>query len=223
MTVSTTLRAALALLAAIASPLAATAQSRIRAVHLSPDAPPIDIYIAGSASPTVSGLAFGGASAVVPVNGGAVRMKVTLAGLPQLTIFDADVSVPDSTTIDVLALNRIATPEASTIALPSGGQGSPDSSYIRLVDASPDAPSLDITITDAAGTPHTFSNVGFKSQTAFFAIPKGEFTAEVRSSGNNTTLLRVTGSVTAGERGTIFVPTPAGMSRVQSVSAQRRR
>jgi hypothetical protein len=202
MNISTALRAVIALLALAALPFTASAQSQIRAVHLSPDAPSIDIYINGSSTPTAAGLGFGGASSVVTVPPGTVRMKVTLGGLPQLVIFDADVNVPESTRIDVLALNRITSPEASTITLPLGTSTSPDSSYLRLVAASPDAPPLDMTIIDTAGVPHSFSDIDFKSQTPFFAIPKGRFIAEVRS--GTTLLLRAAGTVPPGEHGTIF-------------------
>jgi hypothetical protein len=203
MNISTVLRAAMALLALVALPFTASAQSQIRAVHLSPDAPSIDIYINGSSTPTTAGLGFGGASAVVTVPSGTVRMKVTLGGIPQLVVFDADVSVPESTRIDVLALNKITSPEASTITLPLGASTSPDSAYIRLVAASPDAPPLDLAIIDTAGVPHSFSDADFKSQTPFFAIPKGRFIAEARS--GTTLLLRVAGTVPPGEHGTIFV------------------
>ena len=66
--------------------------AQVRVVHLSPDAPAVDVAVNGEVA--VAGAAYLDATGYLPVPAGDVRITVTPAGDGALVTYDADLSLP---------------------------------------------------------------------------------------------------------------------------------
>ena len=127
---------------------------RLRAVHASPDAPSVDVYVEGVATPIITALVYGDASLYFPVDPG--TYNVQLRAHPST---DADPIAYETGPVE-LAANQTVT------AIASGFLGSADpadafrilplvedfgagtGALVRIVHAGPDAPSVDIDVGD---------------------------------------------------------------------------
>jgi hypothetical protein len=128
--------------------------ARLRVVHAAPDAPAVDLYLAGVATPVVRGLAYGAASGYLEVAPGAVAVEVRPAGAPASS---APVHVTPSLTL---------APDARVTAIAAGLLGSTDpgdrfrvlalaeefgapaggNARVRVVHAGADAPAVAVDV-----------------------------------------------------------------------------
>jgi len=81
-------------------------QSRVRAVHLSPDAPAVDVAVAGESEPLVSGLEFGSASEYATVPAGDYTLEVRPAGESE-AVASFDVSLQSGTGYSAFAMGYL--------------------------------------------------------------------------------------------------------------------
>ena len=88
----------------------AAGKAHVRVLHLSPDAPPVDVKTQDNAVTLFSNLAYPNASAYLPVDAGTYDLKVTAAGST-----DAAVSLPD------VALSRGVIYDAIAVGLLGNG------------------------------------------------------------------------------------------------------
>ena len=153
---------------------------RLRAVHASPDAPTVDVYVEGVATPIITALAYGDASLYFPVDPG--TYNVQLRAHPST---DADPIAYETGPVE-LAANQTVTAVASgflTSADPAAefrvlplieDFGAGTGALVRIVHAGPDAPSVDIDVGDD-GTPEIedlqrFADTGMTG----IGLPAGE-------------------------------------------------
>ena len=127
---------------------------RLRAVHASPDAPTVDVYVEGVATPIITALAYGDASLYFPVDPG--TYNVQLRAHPST---DADPIAYETGPVE-LAANQTVTAVASgflTSADPAAefrvlplieDFGAGTGALVRIVHSGPDAPSVDIDVGD---------------------------------------------------------------------------
>ncbi len=99
-------------------------RASIRAVHLSPDAPAVDIAADGDV--LVDGLEFGNASEYVAVPAGSYTLEVRPAGQEQ-TVTTADVTLEGGTVVSAFALGLVQTNDQAqsldiVTAVDSGGE-----------------------------------------------------------------------------------------------------
>jgi hypothetical protein len=161
----------------------------LRAVHASPDAPNVDIYVDGEAA--IEDLGFGEVSAYEMLEPGTHQIQVTAAGDPDTVVFDEEIEVESGMTNTAIAFGEAAGGPETAFAveileddITDPGDGM---SRVRLFHASPDAGDVDIVVTQAPegsqeDTPQQgdvlFEGVGFgDSETA--EIPAGDYTLGV--------------------------------------------
>ena len=72
-----------------------TASARVRAAHMSPNAPNVDVYVDGDA--VLEDVPFGDISGYLELDAGTYTVEITPAGDPDTTVFDGDVSVEAET------------------------------------------------------------------------------------------------------------------------------
>ena len=171
----------------------------VRVVHLSPDAPPVDILVNGQ--PAIAGLAFPSASAYASLPATSYAVAVTPAGQNDSVVLEAQLPVTADTDTTVVAGGRLATLGllvlADDNAAPAAGMAK-----VRFVHASPDAPAVDIAV---AGGPVLFPNGGFKEFAGYTAVPAGTYDLEVRVAGTETVALRLPGvTLNDGQIVTVF-------------------
>ena len=170
------------LLGALALPVAAGAQevpARVRVLHLSPDAPKVDVYVDGTS--TLTAVPFKTATKHVQVPAGTHSVEVRPAGSAsggsRLATADATLAPGAAYTLAAVGLAaklQVMVLEDDFTAPPAG------KAKLRGIDASPQSPPIDIAI---AGGPVLFRNLTFPEATRFATIDAGPTALEVRLAG----------------------------------------
>jgi hypothetical protein len=150
--------------------------ARIRVVHASPDAPDVDICANGTAA--FSDVAFPSATDYATVEVGTYQIRVVAAGSDcgGGSVINAALPLPTDTETTVVAVNILDSIEPLVLeddnSAPSAG-----TAKVRFVHASPDAPTVDITLTDGTTL---FDNVAFKEVGDYLEAPEGTLDLQVR-------------------------------------------
>jgi len=158
----------------------------VRFVHLSPDAPNVDILLDGSV--VLSDVAYPTASSYLDTEPTLTEVKVNAAGT-STSVIDADVTFEEDVSYTVIAANKLAAIEPIVLtdergATP-GGQVS-----LRVVHGAPSAPNVDVYVTapDASldsATP-VLSNVPFKAASGYLVVDEGTYQVRVTVAGTKT-------------------------------------
>lgn len=196
----TTLVVAVGLLAAAVAPAAAGSdsgpkgQARVRVVHASPDAPPVDILVNGTIR-AFSNVKFGDVTdyaklpagvydfAIVPTGGGLGSAVKVLTGV-NLSYY-GNYTVVALETLDKFEVLPLVDTNVTTDALLY-----PGAARLRFLHASPDAPAVDVKV---AGGPFLYENVAFEQLGDYVLLPAGKADVEVRLAGTDTVVLTVPG------------------------------
>lgn len=209
-----TLALGVASLGAVSSavPIAeAQSTARVRVVHMSPDAPAVDVLVDGQRA--ISNLAFKSATEYAALPAGTRDVRVTPAGQNATAVISAQLPLQagqDSTIVAVGPLAQIgALPLQDDNRAPAAGKAK-----VRFVHASPDAPNVDIAV---AGGPVLFPNVAFRGVAGYSEVDAGTYNLEVRAAGTNTVALAVPNvALQPGQIVTIFA---AGQAANNTLSA----
>ena len=154
-----------------------TASAQVRAAHMSPNAPNVDVYVDGDA--VLEDVSFGDISGYLELDAGTYTVEITPAGDPDTTVFNGDVSVEAETDYTVAAIGEVGDDvdqsfEALVLEDDNSDPGD-DTARVRAVHASPDAPAVDIT----ADGEVLFDGVEF-GESDSVEVPAGDYTLEVR-------------------------------------------
>ncbi|WP_018476815.1 DUF4397 domain-containing protein [Pontibacter roseus] len=155
----------------------------VMVVHASPDAPGVDLLVDNSKVNTTA-LTYPNNTPYLEVESGRRNIKVNAAGT-STSVIDANLDLDANTNYSVFAANTLSAIEPvvleDDLTTPAAGKA-----HIRFVHLSPDAPAVDIAVTNG---PVLFSNRTFKSATAFTPVDAGTYNLEVRLAGTNTVVL----------------------------------
>lgn len=180
--------------------LTATAVGKLRAVHLSPDAPDVDIYINDDANNPMS-LGFREASmAKGDLNAGPVNVKIGLAGTGiGAALINRDFQIAGEATTTAFAVGKVSTLSLDVVTLITTAENVPQQGQVlmRFLHAAPDAGSVDIEFTPSSGQKQRFNNIAFKGTVPYMIVPPGMATAVVYATGSTTPMLSVEGSLEA--------------------------
>jgi hypothetical protein len=158
--------------------------ARVRAVHLSPDAPNVDIWVDGTK--VVSDLAFGEYTGYIPVPPSRGRstynIQVVPAGATSPVVINANLKAMAFRDYTIVATGRLA--NIQPLVIEDFRLSSPwFRTNVRFVHASPDAPNVDIAVQD--GGPVLFSDVAFQDVEKYIRVMPGTYDLEVRVAGTN--------------------------------------
>ncbi|TNE85614.1 MAG: DUF4397 domain-containing protein [Deltaproteobacteria bacterium] len=175
--------------------------SAVRVVHASPGAPPVDVYVAGSADPLISDLAYGETTSFTDLPHGSYDLELRAAGSASdsAPAYTQTVEVAGDMPITVVAHGLLGgsgaeaftlTPFVEDFATPASG-----TARVRILHASPTAPAVAIDVGND-GTPE-LSDVGYgaDSGAAGVELPAGESIA-IGIWAGETSLSRVTSFTT---------------------------
>ncbi len=164
------------------------ATSNVKVVHASPDAPAVDLLVNDAIAG--SGLSFPNNTGYLNITSGTKNIKVNVAGT-STTVIEADVLFNAYKNFSIFAVDAVANISPLVIeddlTVPASGK-----SHVRFIHLSPDAPAVDITLTD--GT-IVFGNNAFKEFTAFTPLDAGSYDLQVRVAGTSTIALEL-GTIT---------------------------
>ena len=180
------------------SPTPETSNSLVKVIHASPDAPGVDLLVDN----TIAGsdLTFPNNTGYLTVPSGTRNIKVNVTGT-MTTVIEANVNFMGNKNYSVFAVNSVSNIEPLLIEddLTAPAQGK---AHVRFIHLSPDAPAVDITLTDGTVV---FGNRAFKDFTAFTPLDAGTYDLQVRVAGTNTVALDLPGiTVEAGKIYTVF-------------------
>lgn len=190
----------------------ATDAARIRAVHTVPDAPAVDIALAGG-DVLVSGPAFPNASDYLEVPAGTYDLEVRVAGTQDVVLPLPGVELTRGTVYDVYAIGTAANGQIYPFVIPSPlaaasadasamtaapacavvlGIGTQTDACVDVIHASPDAPAVDVWVNGAPA----LQNVAFGDFSGWIALPAGEYQVQVTPAGQGVEAAVIDATVT---------------------------
>ncbi|MFB9824772.1 DUF4397 domain-containing protein [Halobaculum roseum] len=173
----------------------------VRIAHLSPDAPNVDVSVAGSE--ILADVAYGSVSGYYALEPGTYPMSVTAAGEDE-AVFEQDVEF-DNGAFTVAAFGEVSgqnqefavTPLEDRVEAPED-----DTAAVRVVHASPDAPPVSVGVADGD---MLVESVAFGEASDYAEVPEGSYTLEVAAAegaGTETENGTENGTETGTENGT---------------------
>lgn len=190
------------------------AKSRVLVTHASPDAPGVDLLVDNNVAG--SNLTFPNNTGYLEVESGSRNVKVNVTGT-STTVIQADVTLEAETNYSVFAVNTVAALEpmvlVDDLTSPASGKA-----HVRFIHLSPDAPAVDITLTNGAVV---FGDYEFKEASPFTPLDAGSYSLQVRLAGSETIVLELPGiSVENGKIYTVFAKGLVNGSGAQSLGAE---
>ena len=146
----------------------------IRVAHLSPDAPNVDVYVAGDA--VLEDVPYRTVSDYLEIQSGTYQVMITAAGDMDTVVYDQELEVPAGE-FTIAALGELAEEnEAFGVEVYEDDVSDPgEEARVRLVHAAPDAPNVDVTV---GGDP-LFEDVPFGAAGST-TVAAGAYTLAVR-------------------------------------------
>lgn len=192
----------------------AASKSMVMVIHASPNAPGVDLLVDNQVAGT--NLTFPNNTGYLEVNSGSRNTKVNVTGT-NTTVIEANLSLAENTAYSVFAVDSVSKIGAvvltDDLSTPATGKA-----HVRFVHLSPDAPAVDITLTDGTVV---FPNRAFKEFTAFTPLEAGTYNLQVRVAGTTTIALDLPGiTLQAGKIYTVFAKGFLAGTGTQALGAQ---
>lgn len=193
----------------------ATPKSSVLVVHASPDAPGVDLLV-DDAKVNGAPLTFPNNTGYLQIEAGDRNVKVNVANT-SITAIDVTLNYASNQSYTVFAVDSVANISAirleDDLSVPAAGNA-----HVRFVHLSPNAPAVDITLTNGTVV---FGNKAFKEFTAFTPLPAGSYDLQVRVAGTSTVVLDLPGiALQDGKIYTVFAKGFVGGSGDQGLGAE---
>ena len=164
-------------------------QARVRVVHASPDAPAVDVALAGG-DVLIGETSFPDASDYIEVEAGVYDLEVRPAGTTDVALPLAGVEFAAGFVYDVFAVGQVADGTLSALPLSIAarvdcaailGIGEEGDACVRVVHASPDAPDVDVFVDDE----RAIEGLAFGDATDYVALAAGDHAVAVVAAGDD--------------------------------------
>ncbi|MFC7044220.1 DUF4397 domain-containing protein [Halobacteriaceae archaeon GCM10025711] len=160
----------------------------VRAVHASPDAPAVDVYLDNES--VLTGVEFGTVSDYLDVEPGEHTITVTAADNRSAEVFDGNVTLDAGTNYTVVAAGELSEDANTTfnvsVFVDDAEQPAEGEVAGRVVHLSPDAPAVDVVNEETGDV--LVENVSFRNASDYVTVPAGDYTLGVRPTGNDTSV-----------------------------------
>ena len=165
------------------------ATTNVLVVHASPDAPGVDLLLDGIVVNSQA-LPYPDNTGYLPVMAGTRSIKVNASGTVT-TVIDATLALDPNVAYSIFAADILSniTPVVLTDDLTAPASGK---AHVRFIHLSPNAPAVDITLTDGTVV---FGDIEFKESTAFTPLDAASYDLQVRLAGTSTVVLNLPGIV----------------------------
>lgn len=186
---------------AAAPPVAAPGSGWARFGHFAASNDPVDVYVDGVSQ--ASGVAFKTVTAYDALPAGAHTFEIKPAGQPDASsVLSVVADVPDGHAITVGAVTTrdglAAQVYDDALAAPA-----PGASLVRFIHSAPEFPSVDIAVIGGATIA---SQVSYPSATPYEAIDAGTYDLEIRETGTQNVLVKVSAwSIQPGGQATVVI------------------
>lgn len=175
----------------VADVLDTSTKARIRTVHVSPDAPAVDIFANNDFSaPLFDALSYSEFTKYLEVPTGLTNIKVLPDGLsaPSATsaVIDADVTLQAGNSYSVYATDVVAT--LQPLLLTDDDRPIGTEARVRLIHGSPTAGAVDIYVVgagaDITDVSPTFADIPFRAETGYVPLATGDYDVVVTPAGS---------------------------------------
>ena len=175
------------------------ASANVIVTHASPDAPGVNLIVDNIVVNSAA-LTFPNNTGYIDVNAGTRNIKVNASGT-STTVIEADLTLEANKNYSIFATDILSNISPIVIeddlSAPAAGKA-----HVRFIHLSPDAPAVDITLTDGTVV---FSNASFQDFTSFTPLDAGSYDLQVRAAGTSTVVLTLpTITVSDGMIYTVF-------------------
>lgn len=151
-------------------------ESMIRVLHMSYDAPAVDIWVDGSKA--ISNLAYGESSGYASVSAGTRSITVVPAGQTEPAVIEAELPIAADQMLSVLAVNSLS----SIGAVVASDEKPSDRAKVRFIHTVSDAPAVDIKVNSGDGA-SLFTAVEFPTAADYIEVDGGTYTLAVTAHG----------------------------------------
>jgi hypothetical protein len=173
-----------------------TGNGRVRVVHISPDAPNLDVAMQGNI--VTRNLPYAGATGYVTIPAGECIVRLEAAGT-NTAIFTTNIAVIAETDRTVYAVGRAANIQA-VVRTDNNAPLPADRARLRLVHGASGLGNIDVYVTgpddDISTGPPTAANLAFRATTSDVEIPSGAYRVRVTPVGFREPILIDTGTQT---------------------------
>ncbi len=173
------------------------APAKVRVLHLSPDAPRVDIYVNGEK--TFDNITYYQISPYLDVPAGSYKIEIYPVGQTTNPVLAENVDVQSGRNYTVAAAGRLANIRLVTIRDTTNIPR--NKTKVRFWHLSPNAPAVDIAVADGD---ILMRNVSFTEASEYIELAPGVVTLEVRVAGTDNVVLTIRDTnLQAGEAYTI--------------------
>ena len=158
--------------------------AEVRVAHLSPDAPAVDVWVDGTA--VLTDVAYPALSHYLELPAGPHSVQVFVAGTAVDPVIDAGLDLAADDALTVAATGLLADDSFGPVVVEDERSSSPAAAWVRFFHGSPDAPAVDVTLTDGTVV---FGDVAFNEGTGYLALDPGQVDLQVRVAGTDTVVL----------------------------------
>jgi hypothetical protein len=171
-------------------------KAKVRFVHASPDAPPVDVAVKNG--PVIfANVAFKGVAGYSPVSAGTYDLEVRPAGTNQVALALPGVKFDADKIYTVFAMGRlVGTEDKLTAVAVVDEPSSPPagSSRVRVAHAVPGAPPVSLFVNDQVA----FFNVAYEDVTGYKTLPAGTYSVAVKPALGQVLIIDNDGSESLG-------------------------
>lgn len=171
-------------------------RARVRAAHLSPDAPNVDVLVDGEV--VLADVPFPTVSEYLELGSGSYEVDINQAGT-MTSVLSESLELVGGDVFTFAAVNFLASLEALVIEDDLTAP-EPGNAHLRVVHASPDAPNVDVLVDDEI----VLEDVPFKAASDYLPLAAGEYNIKVNATGTATTVIDVTPTLEDGAIYTVF-------------------
>jgi hypothetical protein len=153
-------------------------QASLRVLHLSPDAPGVDVFLNSGSTPAVSNLEFQRGTAYVLVDAGSYRIDIAANGnaIDQAVLTVPSLALEADKSYTAVAYNQLALIAPLALADELEGLAS-DKIRVRAIHTAVGIGQVDIWNIPSSGSPSIlYENVDFSAVGPYFDLPAGAYT-----------------------------------------------
>lgn len=166
-----------------------TTPADVRAGHLSPDAPAVDVIVNDNlGAPLFNAATYPSLTPYASVPPATYNIKVVDDATQGLTVINANLALARGVSYSVLAVNFLA--DIEPLVLTDDRRSIATEARVRIVHGSPSAGPVDIYVaaplTDINTINPTFANVPFKANTGYVGLTGGTYEVSVTPAGSKT-------------------------------------
>jgi hypothetical protein len=174
---------------AVAAPTFAADKAMVRALHASPDAPAVDVYV--NDAKVLSDVTFKTLSDYLELDAGSYTVAIKAAGTDTVvTSIDATVDAGTKYTIAAIGMLK----DIKLTAFVDDGATSADQAKLRVVHLSPDTGGVDVALAGQSAADAPVKDLTYPNATDYLALPAGTYDFEVRPTGTTTVALNLPGT-----------------------------